>query len=80
MKFLPVHGNEMELSLIDLLLYGRVLGVIATFRNSVIFLMILNKWHSLNCTHLLLVLLTDHRHVHQCVGFQIKCKKLGRGH
>ena len=41
----------MVLSLIDLLLYGRVLGVIRAFGNSVIFLMILNtgKWHNFNC-------------------------------
>ena len=44
----------MVLSSIDLLLYGRVLGVIGAFRNSVTFLMILNKWYNFNCACLVL--------------------------
>ena len=43
-------GIEMVLGLIDLLLYGMVLGVIGASGN----LMNLNKWHSFICVHLAL--------------------------
>ena len=47
-------GIDMELSLVNLLLCGRILGVIRAFGNSVIFLTILSKWHSFYCAHLVL--------------------------
>ena len=42
----------MALGLIDLLLYGMVLGAIGASGNSVICLMIFNKWHSFICVRL----------------------------